>query len=150
MCEKSTLELYLERTHRLETQGAELLSFLCPNAACGQEIKCERVGRGEFYTPLSTCPHCVQIFWKIVQHTRACGLIAFRRVSPNAAESAAQLQLSIPSPAGGSLLYTAGWSYADEYTRNGGDLAGECTRKWPEEKANGFWDRLAAEREASG
>lgn len=142
MCEKSLLELYTERTKRLEAQGVVLLSFNCPSVVCRQELKAENVEPGVFYTPLSTCPHCEQIYWKLVQHTRARGLVAFRHVSTVLTSTS----LAMQPPASCSQLYRAGWTYADGYTIHGGDLSAESTHKWPEDKANGFWDRIAAQR----
>jgi hypothetical protein len=148
MCEKTLLELYAERTRLLEAKGAALLNFNCPYPACSQELKAERVGPGEFYTPLSTCPHCEQFYWKLVQHTRACGLLAFRKAISDSPASTATEQLGIQIPVNSAPTYAEGWSYADKYIRGiGGDLAAQSTGKWTEEKANGFWDRIAAQRE---
>lgn len=147
MCEKSLLELYTERTRGLEAQGVDLLSFDCPYAACSQELKAERVGPGEFYTPLSTCPHCEQFYWKLVQHTRARGLVAFRSAISVPRASSATEQLWIQIPVNSAPTYAAGWSYADMYLRIGGDLVAQSTGNWPEETANGFWDRITTQRE---
>lgn len=144
MCDKTLMEFYVEHTRKLEVMGATLLSFNCPYSECGLEIKTTNAEPGMLHTPLSTCPHCEQFFWKIAQHDRACGLVAGLCATVAGAFTG---PLGLPIPDACSDLYAAGWAYADGYLKRGGDLAAEATNEWPEEKANGLWDRLAAERQ---
>ncbi|MOA30605.1 hypothetical protein D3C78_1517080 [compost metagenome] len=53
----------------------------------------------------------------------------------------------MPIPDSGSDRYASGWAYADWFVRKGGDLNADAPGDWHEEKVNGFWDRLRAERE---
>lgn len=62
--------------------------------------------------------------------------------------SAATRQLTMPVPEDCTDRYASGWAYADWHISKGGSLHAEAPGNWNEEKVNGFWDRLAAEREA--
>ncbi|MCY1464767.1 hypothetical protein D9M71_828340 [compost metagenome] len=64
-----------------------------------------------------------------------------------AKHAAASRQLTMPVPDDCSDRYASGWAYADGYISNGGNLTADAPGDWHEEKAEGFWDRLAAERE---
>lgn len=147
MCDRPLMEFYVENNKRLEVLGATFLSFKCPHLACGKEIKTASGEPGAFYTPLSTCPYCEQFYWKIVQQGRACGMAAIQRSSTVRAVGYPVGPLAIPLPNTCTDHYAAGWAYVDGYLRRGGDLAAVATNEWPEEKANGLWDRLAAERQ---
>ncbi|MPQ71456.1 hypothetical protein [Pseudomonas sp. MWU12-2323] len=142
------MEFYVEHTRKLEVMGATLLSINCPYSECGLEIKTTNAEPGALQTPLSTCPYCEQFFWKIVQHDRACGLVAGGRATYDGVVGAFTGPLGLPIPDACSDLYAAGWAFADGFLKRGGDLAAEGTGGWAEEKANGLWDRLAAERQS--
>ncbi|GLE84023.1 hypothetical protein VNPA120661_43430 [Pseudomonas aeruginosa] len=65
-----------------------------------------------------------------------------------ATNSATTRQLTKPVPDNCSDRYASGWAYADWHISKGGNLDADAPGNWHEEKANGFWDRLTAEREA--
>ncbi|MGI0649483.1 hypothetical protein ACRCPS_31185 [Pseudomonas aeruginosa] len=67
---------------------------------------------------------------------------------PGVALSAAARQLTKPVPDNCSDRYASGWAYADWYISKGGNLNADAPGNWHEEKVNGFWDRLTAERDA--
>lgn len=54
--------------------------------------------------------------------------------------------LTLPVPDDCSDRYAAGWAYADWFVAKGGNLNADAPPEWHEEKVNGFWDRLVAER----
>jgi len=58
--------------------------------------------------------------------------------------------LLMPIPDNCSDLYAAGWANADNHISIGGDLNAETPNGWDDERVNGFWDRLSAERKAVG
>lgn len=147
MSDRQTMDFYIAHIQQLESEGADLLSFNCPFVACGREIKTANIGPGEFSTPLSICPHCEQMLWKVIQHGRACGLIPSRLSERSGAIVGSCGPLTLPLPDNCSNIYASGWAYADGFLSNWGDLAAEGTPQWHQDKANGFWDRLAAERD---
>lgn len=55
--------------------------------------------------------------------------------------------LAMPIPDGCSDLYASGWACADAYVVQGTDFGAEAGDGWDVAKAQGFWDRLKAERE---
>jgi hypothetical protein len=146
MCNTPLMDFYTEHIHTLESTGASLLDFECPYSGCGFGIKTGTVAPGLMDAPLSTCPSCERFFWKIVQHGRACGLRA-HRATVTRAVGALIGPLGLPIPESRSDVYAAGWAYADGYLKRGGDLAVERVGDWLEDKAKGFWERLAAERQ---
>lgn len=145
MFDKSVLELYCERIQKLEAEGATLLILRCPYPECSKEIKIPAASPGEFKTPLATCPHCTGFYWQIVQPVRAFALIAIPRAPQVGAVAPPTGPLTIPLPKICSDHYAAGWAYVDSYLQKGGDIAADVTAEWPEDKINGFWDRLAVE-----
>lgn len=145
MFDKTTLELYCERIQKLEAEGAALLILRCPYPDCAYEIKTTAAAPGEFKTLLATCPHCTGFYWLFVQLGRACSLIAIPRAPQLGAVAPPTGPLTIPLPKICSDQYAAGWAYVDGYLQKGGDLAADGTAEWPEDKINGFWDRLMAE-----
>lgn len=54
--------------------------------------------------------------------------------------------LAMPVPDGCTDRYASGWAFADGHIRKGLDLNADAPAEWHEEKVNGFWDRLSAER----
>ncbi|MBD8088989.1 hypothetical protein IFT48_03270 [Pseudomonas fluorescens] len=58
--------------------------------------------------------------------------------------------LLLPIPDKCTDLYASGWAYADHIVSQGGDLNAETPDGWDEARVNGFFDRLAAERNAVG
>lgn len=58
--------------------------------------------------------------------------------------------LLVPIPENCSDRYASGWAYADWFISTGGSLDADAPPEWHDEKVNGFWDRLTAEREAVG
>lgn len=60
-------------------------------------------------------------------------------------------KLSMPIPDDCSERYAEGWANADLWlTNHPGDVGADAPGHWHEEKVNGFWDRLSAEREKLG
>ncbi|MDU8350659.1 hypothetical protein RYA05_02005 [Pseudomonas syringae pv. actinidiae] len=64
----------------------------------------------------------------------------------NYALSIPKHKLEKPIPEDCTALYGAGWEFGDWSVSIGGNLEGVAPESWPEEKANGFSDRLAFER----
>lgn len=57
-------------------------------------------------------------------------------------------KLTMPVPDDCSDRYASGWAYVDWQISKGGSLDAEAPGSWHEEKVNGFWDRITAERKA--
>nr|WP_142990342.1 hypothetical protein [Pseudomonas aeruginosa] len=57
--------------------------------------------------------------------------------------------LTMPVPDDCTDRYASGWAYADWHISKGGNLNADAPADWHEEKVNGFWDRLTAERNAN-
>ncbi|MYM92528.1 hypothetical protein [Duganella vulcania] len=55
----------------------------------------------------------------------------------------------VPVPAESSARYREGWLYADWYSSHGGSADADSPDGWPEEKYEGWWDRLALETRAA-
>ena len=56
--------------------------------------------------------------------------------------------LAMPVPDDCTDRYASGCAFADGHVRKGGNLNADAPAEWHEEKVNGFWDRLSAERNA--
>ena len=61
-------------------------------------------------------------------------------------DSLGSRQLKMPVPDGCSDHYVAGWALADWHVSQDGNLVAEVPDNWPVDKAEGFRDRLEAER----
>lgn len=65
---------YLEYMDRVKQSGARVLTFNCPH--CGAVIETTAPERkGEKWGTGSVCPHCEEMFFKVVTRTRAEGRI---------------------------------------------------------------------------
>lgn len=65
-------------------------------------------------------------------------------------DSLGSRQLKMPVPDGCSDHYVAGWALADWHVSQNGYLSEEAPDSWPADKAEGFRDRLKAERVKQG
>jgi hypothetical protein len=146
MCEKTLLEQYIERTQHLEASGAKMLAYNCPYESCGKEIRDVAAEPGQSREPLSVCPHCERLYKKLVTHDSVSTVLPAHVAAKNVPTTVSTGPLGMPLPDPCTDLYAAGWAFADAFIAKGGSVDAEADASWNEEKAVGFWDRLAAER----
>lgn len=147
MCDKSSLALYSERIQRLAAEGFKLLAYNCHYESCGKEIIDAAAEPGERKELLSSCPYCQGLFRKLVTHDAISTWLSTLITEQSMQATVRSGPLAMPVPDDCTDLYAAGWAYGDNHVSSGGSVYCEAGPNWHEEKAIGFWDRLAAERE---
>jgi len=64
--------------------------------------------------------------------------------------SISALTLPVPALETVSDSFVAGWAFADAFIASGGNMEAQLPADWHEDKVNGFWDRLEADRQRGG